>query len=519
MSGQTWAYLAGDTSRFAISFGLESNPHDPDVAAPDTAASWGSFQVWVSGLNLCAHREQGEIIESVHWYLLPLLEWFVTNWNPLLHEERLPVPDFPTASAQAHAPRVVMAQLSERPALDWWSWWTRHNLQAGREGGLFPDLFVRRWRDVVEFSWDSQGLAGAPDDYVFLAARGEYRIDVEAVAVPLHDALGQALNQLAARLPRSPAIAELQRRHRANATGTAEATHRERFAWLSGFEGISGRFTRLWTIVSQRLEGTSDNLRRALLATANRQPLYLPGTPHAAVLFGSASPNVTDHDILQISRILIDTYSPQANSRSQPLEELRSAMADLPSDGRPWEQGYALATTALDVLEIDTSRAVDIRTIAGHQLGITIDSLTLSDTGIRALSVAGPEHVPTMFLNDQYVDGTSEPVQRFSIAHELCHLLVDPDRARNIAVTSGPWAPLDIERRANAFAAALLLPEGDVERFVASFDNVADIQSIQAIATRYQVSMLAVIDHLLNLGFLDRFNRDHLRSEVLARYA
>ena len=40
--------------------------------------------------NLCAHREDGEQVDSVHWYLLPLIEWFADNWNPLLHEERLP---------------------------------------------------------------------------------------------------------------------------------------------------------------------------------------------------------------------------------------------------------------------------------------------------------------------------------------------------------------------------------------------------------------------------------------------
>src|SRR5690348_14450469 len=62
VNGQTWAYLAGDTSRFAISLGLQANPHDPDVASREMAASWGTFQIWVGGVNLCAHREEGETI-------------------------------------------------------------------------------------------------------------------------------------------------------------------------------------------------------------------------------------------------------------------------------------------------------------------------------------------------------------------------------------------------------------------------------------------------------------------------
>jgi Zn-dependent peptidase ImmA (M78 family) len=519
MSGQTWAHLAGDTSRFAIQFGLESNPHDPDFAAAEVAASWGSFQVWVDGLNLCAHREQGETMESVHWYILPLIEWLIENWDPILHEERLPAPDFATAAEVAHDQSVIMAQFSGRPDADWSPWWARHNLQAGREGGLFPDVFIRRYRAVVEFSWDSRHLPSAPDDFTFQASDGTYRVDVEAVARPLYDALGQALGQLATRLPHSSHIAELQRRHHALATGATEGVHRRRFAWLSGFGGASDRFARVWDVVSEQLVGRFERLRGLLLATDARQPLFIPGTPHAAVLYGSVSPNITDHDMLQISRILIDAYTPQADQRREPLEDLRARLPQLPDADRPWEQGYALASSVLDALGLDTSRAIDIRRVAAARLGVTIDTISLTDSQIRALSISSPEHAPTIFLNDGYIDGTSEPVQRFSIAHELCHLLVDPDQARNLAVTSGPWAPRDVEQRANAFAAAVLLPEADVVRLVSSMDDPADISSVDAVARRYQVSAAAVLEHLHNLGLLDRDDRDRLRTIVVKRYS
>jgi Zn-dependent peptidase ImmA (M78 family) len=517
MSGQTWAYLSGDTSRFAICFALEANPHDPDMALPDTAASWGSFQFWIGGVNLCAHQEQAETIESVHWYLLPLLDWIIANWNPLFHEERLPDPDYPTASAVAHDPRVVMGQLSTKPAIDWWSWWSRHNVQAGRDGGLFPDLSIRRWRDAIEFSWNSQELAGAPADFVFLAPQGAYRVDPSAVAAPLHEAIGQALTQLSSRRPQSTVIADLRRRHQAIATGQSEQVHLERFAWLTGFEGLSDRFSDVWQILLQSLRSAPARLRDVILAADDRQALFLPGTPQAAVLFGSTSPTVSDHDVLQISRILVTTYSPQGTQRGERLDALRSQLQSPATSGRPWEQGYALAAAALEALAVDTSNAVDVRTIIGR-LGATIDAISLSDTGIRAITVAGPYHAPTVFLNDQYVDGISEPVQRFSIAHELCHLLIDPDRAQNLGVTSGPWAPLDIEQRANAFAAAFLLPDSGVVQFAGEFETVGTMDTVQALAGRYAVSMLAVIDHLLNIGLIKRFERDRLRALVLARY-
>jgi Zn-dependent peptidase ImmA (M78 family) len=513
MTGQTWAYLAGDTSQFAISLGLETNPHDPDMARPETAASWGSFQLWISGVNVCAHQEQGETIESVHWYILPLVEWFIANWNPFLHEERLPDPDSRTAADMAHSPRVITTQVSGRPAFDWWSWWSRHNIQAGREGGLFPDLMIRRWRDQVEFSWDSQHLPAAPSHYAFLAPSGEYRIDVAAVAEPLYDAVSQTLRQLSIRLPESPIMADLLARHEANRGGLAEQTRLERFAWLTGFPGSSDRFQRLWQVVVQSLQGAPGRLRDAVLAVDDARELFVPGTPQAAMLFGSASPTITDHDVIQISRILINTYSLGAATRGEDLERLRTELVGALTGGRPWEQGYSLAAAALEELGIDTSGAVDVRRIVGR-LGITVDAVSLSDGGIRALTLAGPDHVPSMYLNDRYVDGTSEPVQRFSIAHELCHLLLDADRARRLAVTSGPWAPLDVEQRANAFAVAFLLPDIAVETFVANVEEPASLDVVQALAARYDVSMLAVVNHLYNMGLIQRFERDGLLRRI-----
>ena len=85
-----WERLAGgDTSAFALKIAFMDDPDEGQGASEDVYRSWGAFQIWVDGWNLCAHQEEGERVESAHWYLLPLLEWFASRWNPLLHEERL----------------------------------------------------------------------------------------------------------------------------------------------------------------------------------------------------------------------------------------------------------------------------------------------------------------------------------------------------------------------------------------------------------------------------------------------
>jgi len=86
-----WDKFCGDTEQFGIRLEFHQDPDHGLGATEDESLSWGAFQIWVEGQNLCLHLEEGEQVEAVHWYLLPLLEWLATGWDALLHEERLPM--------------------------------------------------------------------------------------------------------------------------------------------------------------------------------------------------------------------------------------------------------------------------------------------------------------------------------------------------------------------------------------------------------------------------------------------
>jgi hypothetical protein len=63
--------------------------------------------------------EEGETLEAVHWYLLPLLEWLAENWNPMLQEERLPVRNAGEHTvASLYRTRFAGAGLSNEHALE-----------------------------------------------------------------------------------------------------------------------------------------------------------------------------------------------------------------------------------------------------------------------------------------------------------------------------------------------------------------------------------------------------------------
>jgi hypothetical protein len=84
-------------------------------------------------------------------------------------------------------------------------------LRACRDGGLFPDVVVRRWRDQIEVSWGAAPLAGAPEDFRFVSEQGVSRQDPLEVANALHDVLREASAHLAAEEPRSKRLRGLAR--------------------------------------------------------------------------------------------------------------------------------------------------------------------------------------------------------------------------------------------------------------------------------------------------------------------
>jgi Zn-dependent peptidase ImmA (M78 family) len=131
----------------------------------------------------------------------------------------------------------------------------------------------------------------------------------------------------------------------------------------------------------------------------------------------------------------------------------------------------------------------------------------------------GPESGFALRSNDRQYIGvntqTSRRRQRFTIAHELGHLLLHPGKQiivdqvvlrvdlRNDISSMGT----DIEEiEANTFAAALLMPEPIVARYVTNLiradGDIAREDLIAALARIFDVSAEAMGYRLINLGIL-----------------
>ena len=447
-----------------------------------------------------------------------MMEWFVSNWDPLLHEERPPVQNkHDTAWGSLYATRFPPPAIEhddEKASAwerEWQRWRMRHALGSASEGGLFPDVLLRRFRDSVEISWGPVHGAGMPDHFSFLETeQGVSRIAPEQVAVPLYDVLSNAGDYLTSLAPDSRRITTLASTLR----GLMSEESDRRVMWLAGL-GTDRESVRIGWGRAKRILAEIGDASHSLLSISAPSPLVVSGSCQAALMFGSLSPDIGHDDILPLAKTMVDLSSSEGEPEalSEVSHSVRISMSD-----PPWIQGYDLATDLHEHLATDfvEESSVDIEQII-KRLGIEVIELTLSDAQVRGVSVAGPHHRPGIIINQAHGRNKHSHGYRFSLAHELCHVLFDRREGRRLAIASGPWAPPYIEMRANAFSAMLLMPPPLIRRAI-SLQNypIETIDGVQALAFRMQTGFLSVLSHLRNTGFITDTDYELIENEKLS---
>jgi len=209
--------------------------------------------------------------------------------------------------------------------------------------------------------------------------------------------------------------------------------------------------------------------------------------------------------------------------------QLAPVSYDLPSPNNRWDavnQGDELAERERSRLNLGDGPIRDFVELLEAQ-------------GVRAFELDLPIGVSGMFLTDRghglstiVAAGEVQERQRFSYAHEYCHLLAD--RRRGAIISSERNRDELLEVRANSFAASFLLPErgllatlratgkGETARsqLTAAFDGADAVdgqkrtrgESIQIydvvhLAGAYGASYEATLYRLLNLGLLSKEQR------------
>ena len=487
-----WASF-GDPRTFAIEARLVDDP-EPQGGPEADQWSYGEWRMTVRGRSLTRHlRPNGDMRDQVRWYLAPFMQWLGEVWSPLFHEQT------PPASIGRHENLIVAFEQGERVLLDdesdgaatlreeMQAWRYRHAIWAGAAGGIFPNVWFRRQSDLMEISFDPGPVVGAPSGLEFQFNRGSVLIDVEPVAQAMSAFLDWGRNQADAlqvhgSIPARPA------------------------------QSIDGHFQAERWFMGESLADLLRAKRPRRAAPPMPFGVLHPLTPEVA-MFGTLTPNLSEDDAASLLAELDD-------ARTQLPEEqlLQRLTSDSPPPSRDtaWEEGYERALETLDVLEDEVGRgaSVDLRKVLAA-LGVRVRDVHIHDQSLRGVAIAGPELTPTIVVNRGAKWNRAEAGRRFTIAHELAHILSDRSSARAITHSSTPWAPSAVERRANAFAAMFLMPYRLVDAAIVSLGPVTDRHSLKRVARRLGCGQSAVLEHLMNIDRIDRPAFFRIRSELL----
>jgi Zn-dependent peptidase ImmA (M78 family) len=226
----------------------------------------------------------------------------------------------------------------------------------------------------------------------------------------------------------------------------------------------------------------------------------------------------------RLIRTVLETISglpPGSNPQIGALGELASALLGEADSDEPWHQGYRLAQLLREELNAPAGR-IDPEDIL-RSWGIVIRGIDLPGAGIDAVAVWAAGRKPTIFVNRDGPRAQMPTGVRSTLAHEICHLLIDRDGALPAAEVLGGRVPARIEARANAFAAELLLPRSAVASYLRdelAFVNQRDARdsviegAVSDFAVEYEVSHELSAWQIRNSGAIEEADESVLLPKL-----
>ncbi len=444
-----------------LAFRVRPLPGAPGEPDPSAAATWVALSIWVDGTNVTehVHDDDEQRCDGLHWPAIHLARWLTSAWPDLFETARCPVP------IRGHGLRDLVRrwdeELDEEDADDEAfdvrdRYVATHALEAGAAGGLVPSIWIAREGHQVLVEWDTPGRPGGAS---FLAARGEARVPATGFAEAVvgfvtwvRDAVGAS---------EAPAAAEEAARLSEWLDDLRSARRAEDLLW--SFAGVGDQARR-------RLRGRLRSRKRIAEFFGLPEDWWTqggladPSRSTLAVAYRCLSPSLSADDLEALRDTLL-SVKPHPLAR----DALRRFAAGVSSPD-PAEldhvQGYRLAQEVRASLGNDDGR-LDVENVL-DTLGVPVVDVELSDDELDGGCVCDKQHGPAAFVNVAALQAGTPHGRRMALAHELCHLLFDRSRAIPLAIISGPWAPARLERRANAFAAELLLPRKGLRRVLGS---------------------------------------------------
>lgn len=473
-----------------------SNDEEPHEQLPRTSGwSMGDLQITVGHQVLTARRFGDAERNYISWYLHPLFDWLIEHWTWLFHEEAYSWTEkfgAPAAMASfAALGRTIgssdEAERGEYRAIQ--AWWTRHALRAADSSALYPDICFRRVGDEVEISWSGRQPAYAPQALSLVLSPGFATLAVDAVVEPLWAFLNWGLRTAPASTPHDRLVVEelLKRLQRLKQTPLKELESRYLRGHLQELLSTAARAVS-WDVGSTLVKG--------IPAVASLDA--------AVLMFGGLAPSIGERDAVQLLKFLKKYHSQSESAALLRLVDDRPLNLTI----APFQDGYELAEDAREDLHIESAEPVVNVQGCLHDLGVAVEELALETDSVRGIAIAGANFSPAILVNTSSAFNKTRPGRKFTMAHELCHILFDRTRAKRLSHVSGPWTSPRVEKRANAFAAMFLASRAAVKRTLTQ----ASEEAIKKQAETLELGYCALVEHLFNLGLIDEADRERLRT-------
>jgi hypothetical protein len=505
--------LFGNRARFALGFKLISDPDQGST--PLRRVSWGQLEIWVSGRNLTAGiSRDGAVANYAEVPLAPIVAWIAENWDPMLHETRLPLPSHSHGSAAwcvdcLISPPEEDAEL-DRLLDDRAEWRDRHAIGSSLPDFRLPDLHLRRVNSGIELSWDDREWRSVPNGISLMEPSGTVIVPANEVAQVLYDWSRATAIELEA-FPESAEFA----REMLNLLGGQLLTPSilNRLQWAAG-QHLQQAAQDVCRLVGLATEDIDKNVQALLgISESNGVGLITPLTI-PAMLFRSVSPELTSADLCRLSQAVNQLPS----KADIPLSDYQEASPPSISPEIIYKDGYEKAVAFREALQIDPSLPLsgkhDLEGGLLPKLGIIIQEFTLEDNEIDGLAIFAPGKSPLAGVNLTGKYSSTRWGRRMTLAHELCHLLYDLSDEDSVGIVSNPWAPELLEKRANAFAAMLLMPREALEVILPTNPRQWSPENLREAMKSLGVGRTALMNHLHNLGFISHSEKDAWLDDI-----
>jgi Zn-dependent peptidase ImmA (M78 family) len=209
--------------------------------------------------------------------------------------------------------------------------------------------------------------------------------------------------------------------------------------------------------------------------------------PELVVVARMSPAHLSDSDVKQLLKWVAEVPSHEASNSVSEASNAARTWLDRHYDPswKEFDEGYAVANWFRRYQKIDSdNETVEVEKIlASWNVGVTSREFAPS---LDAVAVWGKSHGPTIIVNKNGVHSHSIGGLRATLAHEMCHILLDRKSALPVVEVLGGRVAQGIETRARAFAAELLLPRSAANRIVRTSFNVQ--AAVEQLVEHYRVS-------------------------------